>query len=1094
MMSQFRRTMAPRTALLPLLLPLLFVPEALALVHSRALPRAHAPSLRPRLPSWRAPSTALARTPPTRLAEQRGVPYSQLTVGVVKETYPLEKRVVQSPDSVRLLTNAGFSVRVQAGAGEGALFSDSEYVEAGAELVSNAAEAWGADIVLKIRPPSSEELALLGNRTLISLLNPSKNEALLDQLQQQQATAFSLDCIPRMLSRGQTFDVLSSQTNIAGYRAVVEAANAFGRFFAGQMTAAGKVAPAKVLVLGAGVAGLAAIQTAKNMGAIVRAYDVRPVVQEQVESLGGVFLKVPYEEDGSGAGGYAKEMSEGYKQAEAQLMLEQAAEADIIITTALIPNRPAPKLVKEEMIAAMKAGSVIVDLAAENGGNAVCTVPDEMIVTENGVKCIGYTDLVSRLPTTSSQLFGNNVAKFLLSVGPQTTGIKDEYLIDYADDAVRGMLVVDRGKLTFPAPPYQPPETPPPPAVAPPPPPPPAWIAYAKSAARLSVVAAALVGLGAAVDGELSMLFSTFTLAGLAGYQAVRGVPPALHSPLMSVTNAISGLTAVGAMLLLPARVFALSGAAQALGAAALLLSSINIAGGFLVTRKMLGLFKRKDDPPEYYSFYAMPAATLLGGLVALQRMGRLQAHGVVGIASGVACITAIGGLGKQATARLGNTLGIAGVAFGLAATLASQLASGATAAGVRMLALLIGGGSAIGLAIASKIGPTELPQTVAGFHSLVGLAAVATAVGEFLLRRAAGTAHHGMTPVAAAAIYAATFLGGVTVTGSLVAFAKLQGLVSGRPSSLPGRDFINGGLMLLNGAAAAVLVSNPATPLALKLLAFCVVSSGFLGAHVTGGIGGADMPVVITCLNSASGWALCAEGFMLVNPLLITVGALIGSSGAVLTDDMCRAMNREILDVILAPAPSGGSGVAKDYGAHTETSVPALAAKLIEAKRVVIVPGYGLAVAKAQYAVAEIAAMLRKKGVEVIFGIHPVAGRMPGQLNVLLAEAGVPYDMVLEMEEVNELVPEADVVLVIGASDTVNSDAEDDPTSAIAGMPVVQVWKAANVVVLKRSMGSASYAGIDNPVFYRENTDILLGDAKDSCDAIRNEVSALLE
>jgi len=504
----------------------------------------------------------------------------------------------------------------------------------------------------------------------------------------------------------------------------------------------------------------------------------------------------------------------------------------------------------------------------------------------------------------------------------------------------------------------------------------------------------------------------------------------------------------------------------------------------------MLDLFKRKDDPPEYYSLYAAPALTLLGGLAVLQRLGRGGAYGVVGLASGVACITAIGGLGKQATARMGNTLGIAGVAFGLAATLASQIVDGATASGVKMLGLLIGGGSAVGLGIASQIGPTELPQTVAGFHSLVGFAAVATAIGEFLLR----TAEAHMTPVAAAAIYVATFLGGLTVTGSLVAFGKLQGLISGRPSALPAKDFINGGLLALNAAAVAYLAANPATSLGMKLIAFATASSAFLGAHLTQGIGGADMPVVITCLNSASGWALCAEGFMLVNPLLITVGALIGSSGAVLTDDMCKAMNREILDVVLAPAPTGGGGggVKKDYGEHTETSTASLAARMLEAKRVVIVPGYGLAVAKAQYAIAEIAGTLRKQGVEVVFGIHPVAGRMPGQLNVLLAEAGVPYDMVLEMDEVNELVPDSDLALVIGASDTVNSDAEEDPESAIAGMPVVQVWKAKNVVVLKRSMGSASYAGIDNPVFYNENTDILLGDAKDSCDNLRNEISAL--
>lgn len=764
----------------------------------------------------------------------------------------------------------------------------------------------------------------------------------------------------------------------------------------------------------------------------------------------------------------------------------------MIITTALIPNRPAPKLVQQPMVDAMRRGSVIVDLAAEAGGNAVCTVADEAVVTPNGVTCLGYTDLVSRLPTTASSLFGSNVAKFLLSIGPQTGGAKGAYEIDYDDEAVRGMLVVDHGKLTYPAPPYAPPEPAPAKVVVPPPPPPPAWRRYAADAARLTLLSSLLAALGRSADPQLSSLLTTFALSCLAGYQAVLGVPPALHSPLMSVTNAISGLTAVGAMLLLPAKTFALRGAAQLLGAASLLLSAVNIAGGFLVTRKMLDLFRRPDDPPEYYGWYALPTLTLLAGLAGLVRRGAaVGASGVVGLASSVACICAIGGLGKQSTARLGTALGISGVSFGLAATLSTVLAAGATAAGLRQLGGLLGLGAALGLGIASRVGVNELPQTVAGFHSLVGLAAVGTALGEFLLRRAAGLGAHGMTPLAAGSIYAATFLGGLTVTGSAVAFGKLQGLLPGKPASLPARDFVNFGLLGLNVAGLAALVARPLAPCGLSLIGLAAASSALLGAHLTSGIGGADMPVVITSLNSASGWALCAEGFMLASPLLLTVGALIGSSGAVLTGDMCTSMNRDILSVVLAPAKPAASGEARDYGAHTETSVGALATSMLSAKKVLIVPGYGLAVAKAQYAIAEICTALAKAGVLVSFGVHPVAGRMPGQLNVLLAEAGVPYDIVLEMDEVNDEMEATDVVLVIGASDTVNSDAEDDPSSAIAGMPVIQVWKAKQVVVLKRSMGSVSYAGVDNPIFYNENTDVLLGDAKASCDALRAELAA---
>ena len=1030
-------------------------------------------------------SLTVAEPPPGK----SGTKYEDLTIGVLKES-GTEQRVAQTPDSVKLLTKAGFNVVVERNAGAGALFTDEMYEEAGAKIGS-VADAYAADIVVKINPPTKAEVAKVGSRTLVSLINPAKNDDLLDALQKQGATCFALDCIPRMLSRGQTFDVLSSQTNIIGYRAVVEAQHAFGRFFAGQMTAAGKVAPAKVLVLGAGVAGLAAIQAAKNAGADVRAYDVRPAVKEQVESLGGKFLKVPYEEDGSGTGGYAKEMSDAYKAAEAEMLKGQCEDADVIITTALIPNRPAPILVKADVVANMRRGSVIVDLAAENGGNVEGTQKDKVVTTPNGVTCIGYTDLASRLPATASNLFGNNVAKFLLSVGPQTSGTKGEYRIDYDDDAVRGMLAVDGGKLTYPAPPYEPPPLPvkaAPEEVEKAP----VWKKYAADSLKATVAAAVLLILGRAADAKLGAMLTVFSLAGLAGYQAVLGVPPALHSPLMSATNAISGMTAVGAMFLLPAVVARPRGPAQLLGAAALVLSAINIAGGFVVTNKMLGLFKRPTDDPEYYGMYALPAMVLLGGYATLLAAGAVQSSALVALASGVLCIGCIGALGKQTTARLGNVLGLGGVAFGLAATIGTMLAGGATKVGLLGVGALLAAGGVLGTGIASRVGPTELPQTVAAFHSLVGLAAAFTGVGEFILRASEGA----VGGAVGAAIFLATFLGGLTTTGSIVAFGKLQGLIASKPWALPKKNIVNGLVMALNVWALARFCSAPAS-LALKLLYFAAASSAFIGAHVTSSIGGADMPVVITSLNSASGWALCAEGFMLQSSLLTTVGALIGSSGAILTADMCESMNRGIVSVLLG-GNTGGSkpasnAVGREYAPHTEVSVGALAQRMAEAKNIVIVPGYGLAVAKAQYAIADIVEKLQANGASVRFGIHPVAGRMPGQLNVLLAEAGVPYDVVLEMEEINDDLPDADVVLVIGASDTVNSDAEDDPGSAIAGMPVIRVWTAKNVVVLKRSMGSVSYAGIDNPVFYNENTDILLGDAKASCDALQSALGEAL-
>jgi len=1020
------------------------------------------------------------------VADTASVPYSELTVGITKENKPLEKRVAQSPDSVALLIKANFKVVVEKGAGALAQFSDEQYEEVGATVVSSA-EAWSSDIVIKINPPSSTEAKLVGGRTLISQINPSKNGELLSQFEKQGATVFALDCIPRMLSRGQTFDTLSSQTNIAGYRAVIEASNSFGRFFAGQMTAAGRVPPAKILVLGCGVAGLAAVQTANNLGAVVSAYDVRSVVREQVESLGGSFLQVDYEEDGAGAGGYAKEMSDGYKAAEAAMLRNAVAEADVVITTALIPNRPAPVLVRAEAVSSMRRGSVMVDLAAENGGNIEGTVKDKATVTANGVTILGYTDLVSRLPTTASNLFGNNAAKFLLSIGPQTRGTKGQYAIDYEDEAVRGMLVVDKGALTYPAPPYEAPPPPPPKAAAAEVVPPPAWRKYAKDAVAFLLLSSLLLLAGLSSDPKLSAMLTTFSLAGLAGFQAVKGVRPALHSPLMSVTNAISGMTAVGGILLLPATAARPRGASQLLGAFALLLSSVNIAGGFLVTRKMLGLFRRPDDPAEYYSFYGLPVALMLVGLAALQAAGSTGGAGVVALASGACCIAAVAGLGKQDTARMGNTLGVAGVSLGLAATVAKQVAAGATAAGLASVGAITAVGSAIGLGIASKVGPQELPQTVAAFHSLVGAAAIATAVGEYLHLAPLGL----LSPVSIGAIVAATYLGGITTTGSLVAFAKLNGLIGSAPIALPKRNWVNAAASAVSLWTVSRLVASPTVAAGRLALALCTATSLFVGAHATLAIGGADVPVVITCLNSASGWALCAEGFMLSSTLLTTVGALIGFSGALLTQDMCVAMNRDIASVLFKPlktgggAAGGGGGDARVFAPHTETTADVVATKLKEAKSVVIVPGYGLAVAKAQYAIAEIASKLRTQGVTVRFAIHPVAGRMPGQLNVLLAEAGVPYDVVLEMDEINDDLPASDVVLVIGASDTVNSDAEDDPDSPIAGMPVVRVWEAGLVVVLKRSMGSVSYAGMDNPVFYNENTDMLLGDAKSSCDSL---------
>eukprot|EP00956_Cyclotella_meneghiniana_P029070 scaffold69349_cov70-Cyclotella_meneghiniana.AAC.2 len=1008
------------------------------------------------------PSSALFIRSFSKEANEKpyGIPYSKLTVGVPKERYHLEKRVAATPETVSKLVKPGFSVLIEKGAGSASYFSDADYEAAGAKIVEKH-DVWkSSDIVMKLRPPTAEEVALLENRALISFLYPAQNPELLQQLQDQKSTAFAMDCIPRTLSRGQAYDALSSQANITGYRAVVEAG-----FFAGQMTAAGKVPPAKVLVVGTGVAGLAAIQTAKNMGAIVRAFDVRPVTKEQVEAMGGHFLEVDFEEDGSGAGGYAKEMSKEWHAAAANMLSKQCEEVDIVITTAQIPGRKAPLMITKDMVAKMKSGSVTVDLAAESGGNIETTVKDEKFITDNGVTCLGYTDLASRLPTTSSTLYSNNISKFLLSMGPITTKVKDHWYIDHEDPATRGMLTVENGKLMWPAPM--------------PPPPPPTAKKHEMTEPEVIDYRRPYVE-GAKQDPAFSSMFTTFALSNIIGVQVVLGVTHALHSPLMAVTNAISGTTALGGLHLLA---HSNSAGVTALGAAATTLStsrySLNMyvvitshpEGGFIVTKKMLDMFKRPTDPPEYYHLYGIPAA----GSLVVYTAGSMSGHvpeidSAAGTLAGLLCIGGIGGLSSQTTARLGAASGQAGVALGVASTLGHLHPDFATTA---KMATLMGIGGFAGKYIGDRVEPTSLPQTVAAFHSLVGVAASAAAIGDY--SNAPVTSE--LDKIHLASVYLATVIGSVTCTGSLVAFGKLDGRMSSSPMQHPARDQINMGLGAATlGAGAVFMGAEFGTGLAA--LGGALTTSGALGWHMTASIGGADMP----------------EGFMLDMPVMTTVGALIGCSGAALTKIMCDAMNRDILSVILGGygTKSSGGGEAMVFeGEVSQTNVDDTCKLLMESESVIIVPGYGLAVAKGQYPLKELVDTLRSSGKKVRFGIHPVAGRMPGQLNVLLAEAGVPYDIVEELEEINDDFEETDVVLVIGANDTVNSAAEDDPNSEIAGMPVLRVWKSKQVIVMKRSL-AAGYAGVENPVFLKENTDMLLGDAKETCEKLAAGVKAL--
>merc|ERR1712055_921569 len=522
-------------------------------------------------------------------AAPTGIPYSKLNLGVPAETWTNEKRVACTPANTALFTKKGFTVNIQEGAGRLSNFRDEDYAAAGGNIVSKEA-AFAQDITLKLRQPSLEEVALLRDEaTLYSFLYPGQNPDLVKALAAKKITAFGMDCVPR-ISRAQVFDALSSMGNISGYRAVVEASNHFGRFFTGQITAAGKVPPAKVLVIGGGVAGLAAVGQAKSMGAIVRAFDVRPAVKEQVESMGAEFLEVPIEEDGSTVGGYAKEMSKEFIEAEMKLFHDQCKDVDIVITTALIPGRTAPILIKKYMIDDMKPGSVVVDLAAEAGGNIETITPGELTVYNN-VTHIGYTDLPSRLPTQASTLYSNNLSKLMLSM----QGTKDHYFLDMADDVVRGSIVLDKGVTTWPPNP--------PISVAAAAPPKKGAAVEAKTAAEpnpfqdgLKQALTYTAGLGTisalgmgSPNGAFTNMSTTFSLGCIVGYHTVWSVVPALHSPLMSVTNAISGITAVGGMLLMGGGYYP-TNTIEGLAASAALISLINIFGGFIVTKRMLDM------------------------------------------------------------------------------------------------------------------------------------------------------------------------------------------------------------------------------------------------------------------------------------------------------------------------------------------------------------------------------------------------------------------------------------------------------------------------------------------------------------------------
>ena len=510
-----------------------------------------------------------------------------MLIGVPRERLDNESRVAATPKTVQQILKLGFDVIVEHDAGFKASFEDQAFVAAGAK-VGDAAQVWQADIIFKVNAPTDDEIALIKEgATLVSFIWPAQNPQLMEKLSAKKINVLAMDAVPR-ISRAQALDALSSMANIAGYRAVVEAAHEFGSFFTGQITAAGKVPPAKVLVIGAGVAGLAAIGAANSLGAIVRAFDSRPEVKEQVESMGASFLEIDFKEEGGSGDGYAKVMSEEFNRRALALYAEQAKEVDIIITTALIPGRPAPRLITKEMVESMKPGSVIVDLAAATGGNCELSKAGEVVVTDNQVKIIGYTDLPSRLPTQSSQLYGTNLVNLLKLLCKNKDGQID---INFDDVVLRGVTVIRDGEVTWPAPPIQVSAQPQQQAKA--------ANAVKKEEEKptdprkkygiMAAVGVLFLWLTSIAPAAFLSHFTVFVLACVVGYYVVWNVSHALHTPLMAVTNAISGIIIVGALLQISQGNFFIS----VLAFIAILVASINIFGGFRVTQRMLSMFRK---------------------------------------------------------------------------------------------------------------------------------------------------------------------------------------------------------------------------------------------------------------------------------------------------------------------------------------------------------------------------------------------------------------------------------------------------------------------------------------------------------------------
>lgn len=1006
-----------------------------------------------------------------------------------------DQRCSLNADSCKQLIKDGYKINVETGAGVNAQVSDEAFKAVGCTVASRDQVMKESQMLFCITPPV-KDFAQLRGKWLVSWVARLTDDGkkIVADANSAGVTLIDVTAMPR-ITIAQQMDCLSSQAKVAGHRAVMEAAHRFSRFHGAEMTAAGKYPPANTFVLGCGVAGLECIGKSKALGSVVRAWDVRDV-SDQVHSMGAKWVKVDFKEDGAGQGGYAKESSQEFANAQKETFLRELKTVDIALCTAAIPGRKSPLLITKDAVAQMKPGSVIVDLAALGGGNCELTKKGEIFETENKVTIIGYTDMPARMATQASAMYGQNMVNFVRYIHGKDgssallTNIEKQLAVPEGkgDIVPRSIVCCKDGQLL---------QMPPPPAPTPAkkvekktekakPKASPAKDAF-WSSVIVTVLICILLGVG---EGTTVSLLASFLLAGAAGYQAVWGVAHALHTPLMSVTNAISGMTAVGGVLLLE-KVSLQSGTgdttiAQNLAILAITISSVNIIGGFIVSQRMLNLF-RKGGEKDYSWFLCAPAMVLC--YVAITHSDNEQIIGTISTISGVLCVAAIVSLASMSTADAGCKFGMVGVLGAIVSTCV-QLSEST----LQVSLMSMGVGGALGLVVGTVVDPMKLPQTVAAFHSLVGAAAMCTSIGSFYEAHGGGQGlEAGVSTANISAIFG-NFIGAITLTGSLIAFGKLNGNLNSKSLNLPGKNFLNIFMVFVCIALGYSFLFFGDGFTGIEYLSILAGVACILGLHLVASVGGGDMPVCVTVLNSYSGWALVAEGFLLKSPVLTVVGSLIGCSGAILTKIMCDAMNRDIFNVIFggmnvaAPAAKGSEGPR----VHVETTVDAVAVALSEAKQVLVVPGYGMAQARAQGAVGELASVCRAADIEFKFGIHPVAGRMPGQMNVLLAEAGVPHEWVLEMTEVNPDMEKIDVAMCIGSNDIVNSAAQEVEGCSIWGMPVIEVWKAKKVIFCKRSMGGG-YADLENPVFFKPNTEMFLGSADKTMGQLVGKVRELL-